>query len=190
MAGTGIENCFTFKNVRLSFPHLFKPQVDQKTGKKSFNCSNIISPDDPQIKAFNALIDAVAKERWKDKAPTILKGLRASDKTCLHNGDNKAQYDGYEGNYFVNASSGEVKPLVIDRDKSELSEADGKPYGGCYVDVKVQVWAQDNEYGKRVNASLRYVQFRKDGDAFSSAPPATADEAPDISDEDEQAVEM
>lgn len=190
MAGTGIENCITLKNVRLSYPHIFKPRKNDDGSVGGYEATGIISPDDPQVKALNALVDTVAKEKWKDKAPAMLKTLRATDKTCVHNGDNKATSDGYAGNYYIKANA-QTKPLVIDRDKSELIEADGKPYGGCYVDMKVQVWAQDNKYGKRVNASLRYVQFRKDGDAFSSAPPATADEAPDISSEDDnEAVEM
>lgn len=189
MAGTGIENCYTFKNVRGSFLHVFEPRKNDDGTQGGYEATGIISPDDPQIKEFEKLIDAVAKEKWKDKAPAMLKTLRATDKTCVHNGDNKATLDGYAGNYYVKANA-QTKPLVIDRDKTELTKVDGKPYSGCYVDMKVQVWAQDNKYGKRVNASLRYVQFRKDGDAFSSAPPATADEAPDISDEDEQAVEM
>jgi hypothetical protein len=28
------------------------------------------------------------------------------------------------------------------------------------------VWAQDNQYGKRINAALRAVQFVKDGAPF------------------------
>ena len=31
----------------------------------------------------------------------------------------------------------------------------------------VELWAQDNNYGKRINASLAGVQFAKDGEAFA-----------------------
>jgi hypothetical protein len=30
----------------------------------------------------------------------------------------------------------------------------------------VELWAQDNQYGKRINASLGGVQFAKDGESF------------------------
>ena len=44
------------------------------------------------------------------------------------------------------------------------------PYSGCYVNAVIEVWAQDNEHGKRLNARLKSVQFFKDGEAFGAAP--------------------
>ena len=31
----------------------------------------------------------------------MLKALEAADKTCLHSGDGKADYEGFEGNYYI-----------------------------------------------------------------------------------------
>jgi hypothetical protein len=62
---------------------------------------------------------------------------------------------------------------VIDRDTKPLTAADGRPYGGCFVDASVDIWAQDNSWGKRINAKLRWVQFRGDGDAFSGGAPVS-----------------
>lgn len=183
MAGTGVENLFTLKNVRLSFPHIFKPQQTDE-GEGGFEASGLISPDDPQIAELNKLIDVVGAQTFKAQWPTVKKALIAQDRMCLHNGDTKADKDGYAGNWFVKARS-DAKPLVIDRDKTILTQADGKPYSGCYCDINFQVWGQNNKYGKRINASLRYVQFRRDGDAFSAVPPARLDEVPDISEEDD-----
>jgi hypothetical protein len=121
----------------------------------------------------------VAEEQWGQKAKAILAQLRGQDKTCLHNGDLKAQYDGYAGMWYVSARSAS-KPLVIDRDKKILEEKDGRPYGGCYVNMSIDIWAQDNQYGKRINATLRGVQFVQDGDAFSGGPPATPEEFEDL----------
>ena len=88
-------------------------------------------------------------------------------------------YDGFEGMHTFNATN-KVRPLVIDSNKTPLTAADGKPYAGCYVDVIVEFWAQDNSYGKRVNATLSGVQFRADGDAFSGGRPASTDEFDDL----------
>jgi len=49
-------------------------------------------------------------------------------------------------------------------------EENGKPYAGCYVNMSIRLWAQDNQFGKRVNAQLRAVQFVKDGEAFGDKP--------------------
>jgi hypothetical protein len=45
----------------------------------------------------------------------------------------------------------------------------------------VEIWAQDNNYGKRINASLKGVQFVRDGDAFAGGGAASPDEFEDLS---------
>jgi len=167
-------------NVRLAFPALFEAKTVNGEGKPAFSASFLIDPADPQIQTIEAAIKTVAKEKWADKADALLKSLEKQDKTCLHDGDVKSNYDGFPGNMFVSARSN-TRPTVLDRDKSPLVEADGKPYGGCYVNVSLDIWAQDNNYGKRINASLRGVQFFKDGDAFAGGGAADVDEFDDIS---------
>ena len=64
----------------------------------------------------------VAKEKWATKADAILRGLEKQDRTGLHDGDTKSNYDGYPGNFFVNASAQDsAQPTVLDRDRSPLS---------------------------------------------------------------------
>lgn len=164
------------QNVRLSFPNLFtaKKQDPDSASPPTFSASFLLDPKDSQIKAIEAALEQVAKDKWGAKADAVLKQLRASDKLALHNGDSKSQYAGYEGMLFINASN-PTRPLVLDRDKSPLTEQDGKPYGGCYVNVSLELWAQDNKFGKRINASLGGVQFVKDGDRFGGG--STADES-------------
>ena len=179
-----MENKITLKNVRLSFPQLFEAKQVNGEGKPAFSASFLMSADDPQVDALNALIDKIATEKWGAKAKTILGALRGKDAVAVHNGDLKAQYDGYEGNYYVSARS-YTKVLVVDRDRTQLTQAEGRPYGGCYVDASVEIWAQDNQWGKRVNATLRWVQFRRHGDAFAVGAPASADEIDEISMDDD-----
>ena len=166
-------------NVRLAFPVLFEARTVNGEGKPAFSASFLLSPEDPQVKTLTAAIDQVAKEKWGAKADAMLKQMRAQDKVCLHDGDLKSNYDGFEGSLYVSARSA-TRPLVIDRDKSPLTEADGRPYAGCYVNCSIELWPQDNNYGKRVNASLRGVQFYRDGDAFAGGAPASQDEFEDV----------
>jgi hypothetical protein len=56
--------------------------------------------------------------------------------------------------------------LVINRDKSPIAEGDNVVYAGCYVNGIVSLWAQNNQYGKRINAQLDGVQFVRDGEPF------------------------
>jgi hypothetical protein len=140
----------------------------------------LIDPADPQIKVINNAINATATEKWGAKAPALLTQMRAADKVALHNGDLKASYDGFAGNLFVSARN-PVRPTVVDKDKTPLVEAEGKPYAGCYVHCVLELWAQDNQYGKRVNATLMGVQFAADGDSFTGGGVASDDDFDDIS---------
>lgn len=181
-----VPNTITLKNVRISFMDtLWTAGQVQGEGKPQHRANFLLSADDPQVEKLQELITKVMDEAWKDPktGPAIKKQIRGADRTCLHDGNTKAQWDGYADNWFVSAGN-PSKVLVIDRDRTPLAEGDGKPYSGCYVDVNIQVWAQDNNWGKRVNASLRWVQFRRDGDAFAGTPPASVDEVPDISEDD------
>ena len=84
----------------------------------------------------------------------------------------------------IKASSGK-RPMVIGTDRAPLTEDDGKPYAGCYVNAIVELWGQDNQFGKRVNANLLAVQFVKDGTPFGNGVTASVDDFDDI-DADEE----
>lgn len=167
-------------NVRLSFPHLFVPQASSDgKGEPKYNCTAIVDPESANAKALAKAVEAVAKEKWGEKAASTLSVLRKGDKVCYREEPKVNQsgdvYSGFEGMHWVSCSD-KVRPTVIDRDKSPLTSADGKPYGGCYVNLILDVWAQENQHGKRINASLKGVQFVKDGDAFSGGSAASVDE--------------
>ncbi len=171
------------KNVRLAFPNLFEPTTVAGEGKPRYSAMLILGTDHPQLAEVKAKMQAVAKEKWAAKAGEVYKSLDKSDKLALHDGDTKAQYDGVAGNLFISAAAQEsARPTVIGADKSPLTERDGKPYAGCYVNVSIDLWAQDNNYGKRINAQLRGVQFYKDGDAFAAGRPADSDEFEEVTD--------
>ncbi len=152
-------------NVRIAFPNLFEPKAFNGQGKEYFSASFIMEKDNPQVEMINAVIDRLAKEQWKDKAAIHLKAARSTDKVALHDGDLKANYEGFADHVYIQASN-TVRPTVLDAKCNPLAESDGKPYAGSYVNAHIQLWVQDNQYGKRINATLCGVQFVRDGDAF------------------------
>jgi Enterobacter phage Enc34, ssDNA-binding protein len=163
-------------DVRLSFANaLFEAQKVQGQGDAKFSASFILPPNHPAVAAVKAMMKKVAEEKWGAKAGEMFMAMKAGDKLCLHDGDSKPQYEGYKGNLFINASN-KVKPLVIDGAKSPLTATDGKPYSGCFVNASVELWAQDNQFGKRINASLKGVQFLRDGQRLSGGGVASADD--------------
>jgi len=176
------------KNVRTAFLNIFEPTTFEGEGAAKFNGKFIV---DPANKALVQQLDdamlAVAREKWGAKAESVFANLVKTGKKPevgfvkepYKNRDGDA-YDGFDGMFYIAASS-ETRPLVIDADKSPLVQADGKPYSGCYVNVQIEFWAQDNKWGRAVRATLKGVQFFRDGDAFSGGAPASADEFDDVS---------
>lgn len=83
---------------------------------------------------------------------------------------NTKDYDGYDDEHVYISSSSPRRPVVVDEKVRPVTEQDNKVYAGCYVNVTLRLWAQDNDYGKRINAELLAVQFCADGEAFGVAP--------------------
>jgi hypothetical protein len=167
------------KNVRLAFAQLFEPKQVNGEGKPAYSCSLLLAPDHPQLTEIRKIIDQVGQEHWKDKWPTAKKAIETKDRICLKDGDNKADYEGFPGNFFISARN-TTRPGVYDVDRTPLTERDGKPYGGCYVYANVDIWAQDNEWGKGINCTLLGIQFYRDGDAFVGGVSSTADDFEDL----------
>jgi hypothetical protein len=168
--------------VRAAFVNTHVPRSVTGEDQPAYSLTSILHPDHEGITQCREVIDSVGKEKWGGKWPTIKKELEAKDRLPLHSGDTKADYAGFAGNYFISARS-KTRPLVIDRDKTPLVAEDGKPYSGCYVNVSLDIWAMDNQYGRRICASLRGVQFAADGDPFSGSQSASAEDFEVVSEE-------
>ena len=162
-------------NVRITFPQLFEPKQVNGQGDPKFSAAFLFAKDHAGVAALQKAILDAANEKWGAKAGDVLKALKASDKICVHDGDAKSDYDGYAGNYFLNASN-KIRPLVVDGNKAPLDSSSGKPYSGCYVNAIVEIWPQDNQFGKRVNASLLGVQFVGDGERLAGGGVASQDD--------------
>ena len=162
------------KNVRLSFPHLFMPKPI-KNSEPKYSANFLLNKinDAAQIDTLRSACRAVATEKWPVKLP---KGLMF----CVHEGSEK-DYDGYGPMVLFLNSTSTVRPSVVDRNLSPLTADDGKPYAGCFCHCAVRLWAQDNEYGKRINAQLLGVQFFRDGENFGEKPFNATEEFSDIS---------
>lgn len=183
--------------VRVAFVKVWQPESFQgdPSSKPAYSITGLLEANDPQVDTINDAMDAAAVKKWESKAKAVMAQLRGTDKTCLHNGDLKAQYEGYAGNWYLSARNYSA-PLVLDRIKKKpdgsdniLHEKDGRPYGGCYCNLLVDIYATDKG-GKRICCSLLGVQFLEDGDAFAGGAPADPEAFPDYLgvDEDSSAL--
>lgn len=173
------------KNVRLLYgAALFTPQRGPEgTGEPKHSGTFAFPKDHAAVAAIKKGFEQVAKEKWGAKAVEVYTMLKAGDRLCLHDGDAKADKEGYKGNLYLSASN-KLKPLIIDGLKQPLDVNDGKPYSGCYVNAEIELWAQDNKFGKRINATLRGVQFVRDGQRLAGGGVSSADDYEAIPDSD------
>ena len=176
-------------NVRLSFPSLIEANSnkDYPNAPPKYQASFIMPPNHPDYPKFMAEVGRIATEKWKEQAGQILQIIQGDRRLrCYGNGSEKVNkttlkvHDGYEGMVWVSAASNQDRPPV-------MVELSGKPvdnantmarqvlarklYGGCYVNVALRPWIQDNQYGRAVRCEIIAVQFCKDGPAFGDAPP-------------------
>ena len=167
------------KNVRIAFPHLFK-RNDKfcNPGEGKFEATFLLHKerDADLIKSIQDEIKSRIKNDLKQKS-------LPSDKICLRDGDDSDRAE-FAGHWTLKAANTR-RPTVVDRKRNPLAEEDGAIYGGCWVNGMVDLWNQNNEYGKRINCNLLGVQFFKDGEPFGDSVTACADDFDMFDDDDE-----
>jgi hypothetical protein len=174
--GDNIRRRTTIKDVRIAFAQgIFTARAAKPGDPEKYGAAFLFPANHPAVKEISAAIIRAAKEKWDAKADEVLKQLKAGDRLPVHNGDAKASSAGYAGNLYMNAGNA-IRPLVLDADKSPLTVSDGRPYSGSFVNAIVEIWAQDNKHGKRVNAALLGVQFVRDGERLAGGSVASADD--------------
>jgi hypothetical protein len=153
------------KNVVLSYPSLFETtKFDGKdTGK--YEATFLISKDATKlIELIEQTIDQCFKEKdFKGKLP--------ADKICFKDGDLKFNSDGevtsgYATNMFIKVTS-KMRVSIVDRNMRPVTEDDDLIKGGAIVNAQLNIWFQDNKWGKRVNAQLENLQYVSKGISFS-----------------------
>lgn len=171
------------KNVRLSYPHLFRPESFDGQDPK-YSCVLIITKDDAQVEKIKEAIYKAGAEKFGNK---VKPGSWPSNLHWpLKDGDDKADTNPeYEGCFFISPTS--KSPVVLlDRAKRKLTEEDDKLYPGCYVNASLTVAAFDAAMKKGVSVYLNGIQFFGDGDRLAGHD-ATGDF--DQLDEDEDGFE-
>ena len=161
-------------NVRLSFPSIFnKSEFNGQVGK--FEATFLMNKES-QAKMITDVQAQIALIQKDNKAKV------SPDKLCLKDGE-FVDYDGYAGCMSIKAGSNR-RPTVLGRDKAPVVEEDNIVYAGCYVNAVVELWFQDNSYGKRVNCNLLGIQFAKDGDTFGAGDTDVSDDFDTIDNDD------
>ncbi len=172
------------KNVVMAFPALAEPQSFGE-GEPAYGAKFPITPNSEHQKAIEAAILAEAKEAWKDKADSVLKmlvedGKLAFTKKVYRSKKTGEPYQGFDGTHYLSARNAKTQPSVYNQYGEEVTgkaEIERQAFSGAVVNASIEIWAQDNKWGRRINCSLRGVMLTGEGENFGGgSSPASADE--------------
>lgn len=139
---------------RVSFPFVFEPDEGDDDGKAKYRCSLLFKKTTDLTKLKKALFYA-AKFGFAGKPDAELKAMVNA---VFRDGDGKENLEGYEGHYFITASSKD-QPAVVQKDEDgALIKLTTKQefYAGCYA-VAVLV---ASPYG-HTKESLKFTKGKK-----------------------------
>lgn len=172
------------KGVTLAFPALAEPQAFGE-GEPAYGAKFPIKINGEHQKAIEAAMKAEADEAWKDKADSVLSMLTDDGKVCFVKKVYKSKktgepYQGFGGTHYLSARNAKTQPTIFNEYGDELTskgDIEAKAFSGALVNASVEIWAQDNKWGRRINCSLRGVMLTGQGENFGGgSSPASADE--------------
>ena len=186
------------KRVRLAFPDLFKPGRPVNEGDPvKYGGSFIIEIGSENEKIAKAAMVAAAEEVFGANWQNIVRTMEKSKK-CLRIGNDNLDKDGNVRNGFADhvyvVARNKAKPAVIgakakkaDGSWNYLTEADGKPYGGCYVNAKINIKAMKakDKIPNQIYATLEGVQFVADGEPLGGGGKPAVETMFDVLDDEE-----
>jgi hypothetical protein len=182
------EGRYLLKNVRLSYPFLFKPDVGQNdAGKetKSFRVTLLLpkKTHKPVALKLKAVIDKMVADEYGKDAKI------GSDKKFMRDGD-AGDVDDHKGHWVVSVRESR-RPTLVDRDRTPITEEDEKLQAGEWANVVIRPWAQNgksskkkNSYGKRINCGFDIVQFVDTDELLAGASRPDVDDVLDELDEE------
>jgi len=179
------DGTILIKNVRGSYLHLFEKWGKEEDPKEKWKYSGKFLLDKKthaeEIKAIKQFLLQKQQEWFKGKIGTA--------NLFFRDGADSGK-DEQENAWVISASESRRRPQVMNRDKSPITAEDDIVYSGCYVNVLIRPWKQENKHGKKINANLVGVQFVRDGERFGDAGIDASErfdeeDAPDTDDFDE-----
>lgn len=170
----------TTPKFRVSYPHVFKAQVNKLSGKEEYGVTALFEKGEDLSVLMKAAEDAMIKKWGKDKAqwPKNLKNPFRDQADRAKNVDGKqVMPEGYvEGAIFLNLKS-KTRPGVVDQNVQAIID-ETQFYSGCYARASVTAYAYDQAGNRGVAFGLRNIQKMADGETLGGSTRPEDDFAP------------
>lgn len=167
------DGTILIKEVRASYPHIGTAYKGKDPAAKArYGITGLM----PKTKKYFP-----AKDLIRDEIKRIIKANNkdkdiAGKNKFIRDGDDSGR-DEYQRMYEIHAGEAR-RPAARDSKRDPATnrprvlnpeEADERIYAGCWVNLLIRPWWQDNEFGKKVNANLIAVQFVRDDESFGQS---------------------
>lgn len=192
------------KDHVIRFPSVAEAQSFGE-GEPAYGGKIPIDPSGPYVKIIEDAMLEAAKKTFEKDAEAVLAMLIENKKVAFEkrpykNSKTGEVYGGFEDMFTLGTRTAIAKPrpsvfnkygepLIADGDFATYKDASGQIktytksdverliYDGCRVNAKIELWAQNNKYGRRINCTLLGVMFAGDGKSFGGgSAPASADD--------------
>lgn len=153
----------------------FKDKTDPK--KIGYPSHFIVAPDHPIVAEIVAKMKIACNNQWGTQGPAMYDSLKAKHMLCLKEGSiMKPGEEAYAGKLFI-AGNAKKRFTIVGPDRTPVNSGDAfAPYSGAFGNGIIQIWAQDNSWGKRVNAQIMGVQFSRHGEPLGGGRVANPDD--------------
>lgn len=192
------------KKVRIAWFYGTEKAKAQNDGEKdAYRVEILVDKDDHKNiakldeAALAVMTEALKSEKAAEKWLKRESGLEGNiSKDCaIKDGDERDTEDeNYEHKIWIRAKSYKQPRILTDlgeetRDGEEDLEGndlEGKvPYGGCFANVSIELWGQNNDKGKGLRCNWLGVKFVEDGEAFGGGGSSERANDDDLDDDDE-----
>jgi hypothetical protein len=175
-------------HFRVSYPHVFKPQLNKLNNKDEFSvvCLFPMEADMPadmkqRWAALKKEVERVVIEKWGSDKTKWPKNLRLPFKKQEMKEDAKTGKTylpaGYiEGAPMLNLKSSQ-RPGLIDQNKTPILD-ETEFYAGCWAHATIRAYAYDQVGNRGVAFGLQNIQKVKDGEPLAGRPRAEDEFAP------------
>lgn len=194
------------KNVRIAWFYGTEKAKAQNDGEKdAYRVEILVDKDDHKNiakldeAALAVMTEALKSEKAAEKWLKRESGLEGNiSKDCaIKDGDERDTEDeNYEHKIWIRAKSYKQPRILTDlgeetRDGEEDLEGndlEGKvPYGGCFANVSIELWGQNNDKGKGLRCNWLGVKFVEDGEAFGGGGSSERANDDDLDDDEDDA---
>lgn len=177
MANT--DSTMVMVRARIQAPHIYEPFTN-KFGKTAYSVILRVYDEKEFAKIEAAKLAACVKKFGENNAEKKLRIINKNPNCCL-----LREPDEDEGYKFLTATRKpeDGMPTLLDRQRKNVSQADGLLVSGAWVNALLQTWAYDNQ-STGVGATLVGLQFVKSDEPFGGAPKAKADDFEDLGEDD------